>query len=110
MEEVEIRDLKRFAVERDQRAPAGHGQIVGANRVGPVAAKGRLAGGDWKGGAWNGPKTATGHWTMASRNVRSIADPPRPRSCAAVDAATCDHDSLARGSMLWVDILGIFDV
>ena len=60
MEEVEIRDLKPFAVERAQRAPAGHGRFR-ANRVGPVAVKGRFAGGDWKGGAWNGPQTATGH-------------------------------------------------
>ena len=83
MEEVEIRDLRLFAVERDQRAPAGHGQIVGANRVGPVAAKGRLAGGDWKGGAWNGPKTVTGHGTMANRKPPQYS---RPASVAGGDA------------------------
>jgi hypothetical protein len=46
VEDVEIPDLKLFAVERDLRAPAGHGQIVGANRFGPVAAKGWFDGDD----------------------------------------------------------------
>jgi len=57
VEEVEIRDLKLFAVARDQRARAGDGQIVEANRV----ARGRLAGGG-KRGALERPEDSDRAW------------------------------------------------
>jgi hypothetical protein len=62
VEEAEIRELTLFAEERNQRAPAGHGQLVEANRVGPVAATGRLADGDWKRGALEWSENSDRAW------------------------------------------------
>jgi hypothetical protein len=83
VEEVEIRDLKLFAVARDQRARAGDGRIVEANRVGPVAARGRLAGGDGKRRALERSEDSDPTWIMASRKPPQYS---RPAPVAGGDA------------------------
>ena len=67
-----MRDLKVFAVEREQRAPAGRGRIVGANRVGTVATKGRLAGGDRKRGALEPSEDSDRTWAHGSSEACAV--------------------------------------